>query len=547
MRAALSRRAALARPAPSAAATRSRSAQALEAPYVEDTYVALDRDRRHAAPVAFAESYAAPAFGRISTGDQYVASLRGRDLPVYLFGENIDEFVDHPIVWPSVNAVAETYRLAEREPELATVYSSLIGGRVHRFAHICESAEDVVAQNRMQRKMGQLTGTCFQRCVGQDCMNASWTTTHLIDAAHGTAYQARLKAFVQHVQSYNLTVGGAMTDPKGDRSKPPHAQEDPDMFVRVVDRGPDGVVLRGAKVHQTGTLNSHWMVVMPGQRLGAADADYAISAAIPVDDPRVSYILGRQSCDTRSMEPSGVDVGNAKFGGQEVTVVLDDVFVPYDRVFMDGETEFAADLVERFTAYHRRSYVCKAGVGDVLIGAAAEIADMNGVAKASHIKDKLVEMTHLNETIFGVGIAASMSAKPTPAGNYEPDVLLANICKHHVTRFPYEIARLAQDLAGGVVVTMPSDDDFNSEEIGAILKKYLCAAPGVDPDDRRRVLRLIENMTMGRNAVGYLAESMHGAGSPAAQRVLIQKLGQIAEKRGYARDIAGCGGACSKV
>jgi hypothetical protein len=228
-----------ARPAPSAAATRSRSAQALEAPYVEDTYVALDRDRRHAAPVAFAESYAAPAFGRISTGDQYVASLRGRDLPVYLFGENIDEFVDHPIVWPSVNAVAETYRLAEREPELATVYSSLIGGRVHRFAHICESAEDVVAQNRMQRKMGQLTGTCFQRCVGQDCMNASWTTTHLIDAAHGTAYQARLKAFVQHVQSYNLTVGGAMTDPKGDRSKPPHAQEaarnsnlPPDVNVR---------------------------------------------------------------------------------------------------------------------------------------------------------------------------------------------------------------------------------------------------------------------------------------------------------------------------
>ncbi|KAH8058782.1 4-hydroxyphenylacetate 3-hydroxylase [Aureococcus anophagefferens] len=412
MRAALARRAVLARPAPSAAATRSRSAQALEAPYVEETYVALDRDRRHAAPVAFAESYAAPAFGRISTGDQYVASLRGRDLPVYLFGENIDEFVDHPIVWPSVNAVAETYRLAEREPELATVYSSLIGGRVHRFAHICESAEDVVAQNRMQRKMGQLTGALPA---------------------------ARLKAFVQHVQSYNLTVGGAMTDPKGDRSKPPHAQEDPDM------------------------------------RLAPADADYAISAAIPVDDPRVSYILGRQSCDTRSMEPSGVDVGNAKFGGQEVTVVLDDVFVPYDRVFMDGETEFAADLVERFTAYHRRSYVCKAGVGDVLIGAAAEIADMNGVAKASHIKDKLIEMTHLNETIFGMGIAASMSAKPTPAGNYEPDVLLANICKHHVTRFPYEIARLAQDLAGGVVVTMPSDDDFNSEEIGAILKKYLCA------------------------------------------------------------------------
>ena len=215
--------------------------------------------------------------------------------------------------------------------------------------------------------------------------------------------------------------------------------------MRVVARRDGGVVLRGAKVHQTGTLNSHYFVVMPGQRLAPEDGDYAISAAIPVDDPNVRYVLGRQSCDTRSLEP-GIDVGNRRFGGQEVTILLDDVFVPEARVFMDGETAFAADLVERFTAFHRRSYVCKAGVGDVLIGAAAEIANMNGVPNASHIKDKLVEMTHLNETIYGMGVAASLKAEPTPAGNYQPDVMLANVCKHHVTRFPYEIARLAQDL-----------------------------------------------------------------------------------------------------
>lgn len=521
----------------------SRSSSALAAPYVEPRFTALNPAGGAGDAAADSDgTYPVPHFGRIATAEEYVDSLRGRGLRVWLFGQEIEEATEHPIVKPSVNAVAETYLLATQEPEVATAFSPLINGRVHRFAHICESAADVAAQNEMQRKLGQRTGTCFQRCVGQDCVNASWTTTFLIDQAHGTSYQARLREFVKHVQSYNLTVGGAMTDPKGDRSRAPHEQEDPDQFVRVVDRRDGGVVLRGAKVHQTGTLNSHYFVVMPGQRLGERDADYAVSAAVPVDDPNVRYVLGRQSCDTRSMEPGAFDVGNRKYGGQEVTIILDDVWVPDERVFMDGEHAFAADLVERFTAFHRRSYVCKSGVGDVLIGAAAEIANMNGVPNASHIKDKLVEMTHLNETIYGMGIAASLKSEATPAGNFQPDVMLANGCKHHVTRFPYEIARLAQDLAGGVMVTLPSDADFESEDIGPTLRKYMAAAPNVDSDDRRRVLRLIENMTMGRNAVGYLTESMHGAGSPAAQRVVMQKLGQIEAKRGYARAIAGCGG-----
>ncbi|KAJ8600500.1 hypothetical protein CTAYLR_010068 [Chrysophaeum taylorii] len=468
-----------------------------------------------------------------------MSSLRGRGLSVWVLGEKVQEFADHPVITPSINAMAETYRLAETDPELATVHSKLTGSRVHRFAHVCESVEDVVAQSRMQRRLGQLTGTCFQRCVGMDAINAGYTTTFRIDSAHGTAYHDRFKEFIAHVQSYNLVVGGAMTDPKGDRSRGPSAQDDPDMFVRIVDRRDGGIVLRGAKTHQTGSLNAHWLVVMPGQRLSDKDAAYAVSAAVPVDDPKLTYVLGRQSCDTRSLE-GDVDVGNARYGGQEVTIVFDDVWIPDSRVFMDGEYEFAADLVERFTAYHRRSYVCKAGVGDVLVGAAAEIAAMNGVDRASHVKDKLVESTFLNETIFGTGFAASMAAKPTPAGNYEPDTLLANVCKHHVTKLPYEIARLAQDLAGGLVATMPSDADFENDQVGPVLKKYLKAAPGVHPDDRRRILRLVENMTMGRNAVGYLAESMHGAGSPAAQRVVINKLAQFAEKRAFARRLAGC-------
>jgi 4-hydroxybutyryl-CoA dehydratase/vinylacetyl-CoA-Delta-isomerase len=471
----------------------------------------------------------------IVTGADYIESLRGRNLKVWFLGERVTEPVDHPVIRPSINAVARTYDLAVECPDLATAWSSLSGRRVNRFLHITENVDDVVAQNKMQRRLGQLTGTCFQRCVGMDALNSLFSLTHEIDAV----YHRRFRDFLVRMQEANFVIGGAMTDPKGDRSKGPSEQSDPDLFVRVVERRPDGVVLRGAKMHQTGCLNSHWVIVMPTLRLRPADRDYAIVAAIPVDDPGLTFIYGRQSCDTRALEGGEIDQGNAQFSGQEAMIVIDDVFVPNELVFMDGETEFAAALVERFTAYHRRSYVCKTGLGDVIIGAAALIADYNGAGSASHVRDKLVEMAHLNETIYGAGIAASHESHATPAGNYEPDDLLANVCKHNVTRFPYELARLAQDLAGGLVATLPSEKDFENPETGPLLRKYLKGRDGVSVEDRARVLRLIENMTLGRNAVGYLTESMHGAGSPQAQRIQIARQMNLEEKKSMARALAG--------
>ncbi|HET8934760.1 MAG TPA: 4-hydroxyphenylacetate 3-hydroxylase N-terminal domain-containing protein [Polyangiales bacterium] len=475
----------------------------------------------------------------IRSAEEYVASLRNRKLKVYLFGELVAEPVDHPVIRPSINAVAETYRLQQEDPELASAQSKLSGQRVNRFLHVTENVNDVVMQNRMQRRLGQRTGTCFQRCVGMDATNALYSVTYDIDQACGTQYHARFKDFIGHMQRENFVIGGAMTDVKGDRSKAPHEQADPDLFVHVVERRPDGVVIRGAKAHQTGCVNSHWLLVMPTMRLQAADKDYAICAGVPVDHPNITYIYGRQSCDARALEGSEIDQGNAQFGGQEAIIVFDDVFVPNSHIFMNGESDYAASLVERFTSYHRRSYVCKTGLGDVIIGAAATIADYNGASKASHVKDKLVEMAHLNETIYGAGIAASHESKPTAAGNYQCDDMLANVCKHNVTRFPYEIARLAQDLAGGLLVTLPSDKEFESSVTGPILRKYLATRPEVSVDNRRRVLRLIENMTLGRNAVGYLTESMHGAGSPQAQRIQIQRMMRLPEKQQMAKKLAG--------
>jgi 4-hydroxybutyryl-CoA dehydratase/vinylacetyl-CoA-Delta-isomerase len=309
--------------------------------------------------------------------------------------------------------------------------------------------------------------------------------------------------------------------------------------VRVTRRTKEGIFIKGAKAHQTGCINSHWLIVMPTIRLGPDDRDYAVVGALPVDAPGITYLYGRQSCDTRIMDGGEIDAGNARFAGQEAMVVFDDAFIPWERVFMDGEHEFAATLVERFTCYHRRSYVCKSGVGDVLIGAAAAIAECNGVEKASHIRDKLVEMTHLNETIYATGIAASHQAAPMKSGVYLSDDMLSNVCKHHVTRLPYEIGRLAQDLAGGLMVTLPSEKDLRHPEVGELLRKYLKGRADIPAEDRIRILRLIENMTLGRNAVGYLTESMHGAGSPQAQRVQIARAMQVEFKKQLARKLAG--------
>ena len=424
------------------------------------------------------------------------------------------------------------------EEELAFPHSSISGEKVNRFLHIAESAEDLVLQNKMQRKLGQLTGTCFQRCVGMDAMNALHSTTFEIDEKHSTKYHERLLEFIKMVQHENLVIGGAMTDVKGDRSLAPSEQEDPDLFLHIVDRDDKGVYVTGAKAHQTGTINSHWMIVMPTMRLLENDKDYAIVGALPVDAPGITYIYGRQSCDTRSMEPGDIDVGNSEYGGQETMVIFDRVFIPNEMIFMDGEYEFASMLVERFTCYHRRSYVCKTGLGDVLIGAAAAIAEYNGVPKVSHIKDKIIEMTHLNESIFAAGIAASYQGHKMKSGVFLNDDMLANVCKHNVTRLPYELARLAQDVAGGILVTLPSEAEFRSEKTGPLLKKYLKGKSGIEVENRMRILRLIENMTMGRNAVGYLTESMHGAGTPQAQRIQIARQMQLGYKKQLAKDLA---------
>lgn len=449
--------------------------------------------------------------------------------------------MDDPILRPSLNSVRMTYDLAQVEEyqDLMTAISPYTGERVNRFTHIHQSTDDLIKKVKMQRLLGQQTASCFQRCVGMDAFNAVFSTTFEIDRAHGTHYHENFRNFMIMCQNKDLTVDGAMTDPKGDRSKAPYQQEDPDLFLRVVERREDGIVVRGAKAHQTGALNSHEIIVMPTQSMKPEDKDYAVSFAVPMDAEGIFMVIGRQSCDTRKLEGSEMDVGNPEFGGVEALVIFDDVFVPNDRIFLNGETEFAGMMVERFAGYHRQSYGgCKVGVGDALIGAAAVAADYNGAAKASHIKDKLIEMNHLNETLFSCGIACSAEGKPTDSGNYMIDLLLANVCKQNITRFPYEIVRLAEDIAGGLMVTAPSEKDFKDEKIGPYIQKYLKGVDSVSTENRLRILRFIENLALGTAAVGYRTESLHGAGSPQAQRIMISRQVDMEYKKNLAKRLA---------
>ena len=471
------------------------------------------------------------------TGKQYVESLRQLKTRIYAYGEKLENFVDHPLVKPHINSAAVTYDMAHGPEleDLLTVPSHLTGSKVNRFTHIHQSTDDLVKKVKMLRALAQRTGSCFQRCVGFDGINALYSTTFDMDREYATEYHHRIREYVRYLQETDKMVAGSMTDPKGDRGKAPHEQHDPDLYVHVVEKNEQGIVIRGAKAHQTGIINSHEMLIMPTVALNEEAKDYAVACAIPVDAPNVVHIFGRQTNDSRKYDE--MDQGNAMYGvvGGEALSVLDNVFVPWNRVFMCGEYEFTNVLVQRFACYHRQNYGgCKAGVSDVVIGATAALAEMNGVDKASHIKDKLVEMIHLTETLYCGSIACSYQGHPTPSGAYFVDPLLANVTKLNATRFIYEICRLGHDVAGGLIATLPSERDLRHLEVGKYVEKYFKGVASIPTVERMRIVRLLENMT-GCTA---LAESMHGAGSPQAQRVMILRQGNLRHKINLAKRLA---------
>jgi len=477
---------------------------------------------------------------KIKNGAEYIESLRKIKPVIYYKGERIEDVTRHPATAPHVRAAAMTYALASDDAyrDVATATSHLTGRTISRFTHVHQNVEDLIKKVKLLRILGQKTGTCFQRCVGFDGINAVYSVVYEIDQKCGTDYFERFKKWLITIQDENLMVVGAMTDPKGDRSKGPADQPDPDQYVHIVERRPDGVVIRGAKLHMTGAVNSHEILVMPTTAMDERSKDYAVVCAIPVDAPGITMIFGRQASDDRRDKLERIDVGKPSFGavGGEALIAFEDVFIPNERVFMDGETEFTGSLVYRFASHHRANYgACKTGLMDVLTGAVSYLAQIQGTAKASHVRDKVTEMIHLCETLYCSSIACSAEGWPTPSGAYMVDTMLANVCKQNVTRFHFEVARLALDLAGGFIATLPSQYDLESEDVGHLVKKYFSGVKDIPTEERIKIARLIEAMTGGT----ALVESMHGAGSPQAQRVMIFREGNLGKKIKLAKALLG--------
>jgi 4-hydroxybutyryl-CoA dehydratase/vinylacetyl-CoA-Delta-isomerase len=420
--------------------------------------------------------------------------------------------VDNPRIRAGINATGATYELAndDRFKDLFTTASLLTKERINRFTLPPQSIDDLVKRVKINRILGSHVGTCHQRCTGLDCLCTLSIVTYDIDKKYGTRYYDRFTDFLKYMQANDLTGNAAVTDVKGDRSLGPHEQPDKDLYLRVVDQTKEGIIIKGAKVHQTGSLSCHEVIVLPTRALQKGDEDYALAFAIPADTKGLIHVVGRNSMDTREIE--GFDCGNIRYSKYCPTLIFDQVLVPWERVFMFKEVEFAGEMVSRFSAFHRQSHGgCKSGKIDAMTGAALMMMEYNGTLKVSHHKEKIIDMIHIAETLYGCSLAASYEGKQEPSGTYFIDPILANASKIHEGREMAQATRLLIDVAGGFVADLPSDRDFSNPEIGGLLKKYLQGATGVPVEKRVKMLRLVEKMAM--ESADTISD-IHGGGSP---------------------------------
>jgi 4-hydroxybutyryl-CoA dehydratase/vinylacetyl-CoA-Delta-isomerase len=473
----------------------------------------------------------------IKTPEQYYESLKDLHPTTYILGEKVDNPVEHPLIKHMAAAVAETYRM-ENDPEgkkLLVAPSDLTGEDVSRFLRFYRSPDDLLTKVRMLKFLSQNIGGCYMRCTGMDAINAVGIEAYNCDQKYGTEYWARLQEFVKTAQKNDVVIFSGVTDVKGNRALRPSQQKDPDMYLHVVERKKDGIVVRGAKIHQTGSMCAHWALIVPTREMREADKDYAVCFAVPTDAKGLIQVYGRGTMEAQPLQ--GCDLGNARFSKFSPMVLFDDVFVPWEHVFLCGEYEYAGNMVRNFGNYHRHSHGgCKCGVGDVLIGAAATAAEYSGVGNVSHIRNKYAEMMKVTEAIYGCSVAASVESTETPSGIYTVDPVLSNTSKLYEGKELAEVIRLMIEIAGGMTTDLPSDKDFANPDIGPMLTKYLKGVDEVTTEDRVRIFRLIEKLAFESRDI---VSNIHGAGSPETHRMTILRNSNMEAKKKLAKKLAG--------
>ncbi|MFH0860372.1 MAG: 4-hydroxyphenylacetate 3-hydroxylase family protein [Candidatus Altiarchaeota archaeon] len=465
----------------------------------------------------------------------YRESLKKLKPNVYINGKRIKNIVDNPFLKPGINTISVTYDLAvdDRYKELMTVQSAEIGETINRFNHIHQTSEDLISKLKMIRECCHRT-LCAQRCMGMDCINSLTIVTQQIDKKHKTPYSERFQKFLKYFQENDLVAAVAMTDVKGNRSLRPSEQPDPDMYLHVVEKDDEGIIVKGAKVHTTVAPHAHEIMAIPTRAMNETEGEYSIAFSIPNDTKGLTMICkAGKSFNDEKPELS------SRHNTIESLTVFDNVFVPWERVFLCGEHEFSGSLATAFATYHRHSYnACKPAYGDIVIGASALVAEHNGIQDKSHVKEKIARLVYHNQICWACGIAGSVNGTKTESGAYFPDMGLVNIGKLHSGESFHEEFHLLQDIAGGLTVTLPSKEDYENPEIRGYMDKYLKGADNISTRDRINLFRFIKDLTASDFGGLFSVAGIHGGGSPQAQCIEILRQYDIDEKKKIVKDLA---------
>ncbi len=447
---------------------------------------------------------------------------------IYMGGELLGR--DDPRLKPGLDLIADTFERVN-DPALKgliTATSHLTGEEIHRLNHIHQNPDDLLKKQECTRVMCQKVGGCIQRCMGIDALNALSVVTKDCDDAFGTEYYPRFVEFMKNFQKNDLVGNCAQSDVKGDRARRPFEQSDPDLYLRVIEKKKDGIVVRGCKAHNSNAPFCDEIVVVPTRLMTDKDADWSVAFAIPADTPGVKQVVRLTTTRPRKYLHS-----RYFFGLADSMTIFDDVFVPWERVFLCGEYYFASILAMLFATYHRHSYTgCKPAITDLILGASALVAEYNGVGDASHVKDKLADLIAVGELVYAAGIAASVKSTPANSGTYIPNIIYTNVGRYHAgVKLYHEFETLA-DLAGGLPATLPYEEDFFNPEIKDLLEKYMMRKDGISAENQHRLFRSLSDMLCSATAGVALVGGLHGGGSPIMEKIAIRNTYDIdARKR----------------
>ncbi len=472
------------------------------------------------------------------TQEQYLEHLASMRHNIYIDGECIGR--DDPRVVHASSAIRMTFSLVDNPEfkDLLTATSHITGKRINRYTHIHQSPEDLMKKQELTRKICGIAGGCIQRCMGVDMMNAISSVVKDVDTKYGTPYYERFLKFLEYFQENDIVAAGSQTDTKGDRAARPHEQWDPDQYLHVVERRPDGVVVRGAKVHNTMAPYAEELIVVPTRAMTPEDKDYAIAFAIPADTEGV-YMIGRAAY-MGQREPN-LDAPISEIGDIESMTVFDNVFVPNERIFLNGETEFAGMLALRFALYHRHSYTgCKPGIGDVIMGTTSVLADYQNIKKQSHIKEKLAEMISVAELVYAAGIASAVKSTKASSGTQVPDVIFCNVGRRHAGHNIYHELNMLCDVSGGLPATLPGTKDYNSPVVGKFVQKYVTRREGVSSEDCYRIFNLANDLLCSElGSISFQIAGVHGGGSPIMEDIAVLGSYDLKSREKLAKHLAG--------